>query len=385
MTENEKIINEEGTVAPVETESSQGQTVYKWDYAQQSAFDINQERKKKKRGAWVFAVIMTLAFSACLAILAGVLVWYESSGRSEITGEAVNAGAVADVINPSVVLIYCTNDTGFSYGTGFFIRSNGYIATNYHVVEGYDEITVTLYSAKQIPAKLIGFDQEKDLAVLKIEGSAYPVPTMGNSDAVTVGEAAIAIGHPSGAAGAWTTTQGIVSAVERRVTSTTPIPMIQTDAAVNPGNSGGPLCNGRAEIIGVVTRKITDYEGFGLAIPINEAMEILEGILEGKSDTPAEEPATHPTIGIRGGDITKGATYMVNNEVFTASRTGILVSQVEVENGLQPHDIIYAIDGTAVNSVNALVSVLSEHTAGDRVTLSVTRNGKDIQVTVTLR
>lgn len=384
MTENENVINQEGVV-PAAEEIPTVQTVYKWDYMQQRAFDQKQDRKKQKRGAWVFAILMTLAFAACLAILAGVLIWYETSGRSDFSGETVDAGAVAEVINPSTVLIYCTNRAGYSYGTGFFIRSNGYIATNYHVVEGYDEITVTLYSAERVTAKLVGFDKENDLAVLKIDGNAYPVPAMGDSDAVRVGEAAIAIGHPSGASGAWTTTQGIVSAVDRRVTSSTTMPMIQTDAAVNPGNSGGPLCNGQAEVIGVVTRKISDYEGFGLAIPINEAMEILEGILEGKSDSVKEETASHPTIGIRGGDITKGSSYRINDVVYTAARTGILVSQVEVENGLQPYDIIYAIDGTTVKNVDALVSVLEQHKSGDRVTLSVWRDGEDIQVTVTLQ
>ena len=207
MTEQETNMNQEPVeervtpVAQAPVGPVNEQAAYRWDYSTQRAFEEKQARKQQKRGAWSFALVMTFAFAMCLAILVGVLLWYENSPKSNGPGDGVNAGAVADVINPSTVLVYCTNREGYSYGTGFFIRSNGYIATNYHVVEGYDEITATLYSAERLDAVLIGFDKEMDLAVLKIEGSGYPVPTFGDSDAVAVGDPAIAIGHPSGASG----------------------------------------------------------------------------------------------------------------------------------------------------------------------------------------
>lgn len=254
-------------------------TVYKWSYADQTAFDEKQKKKKARRGAWTWAIAMIVAFGLCLSMLAGVLVWYSASGRAALADGVLGAGEVAEIVNPSIVLIYSENDRNYCYGTGFFIRADGYIATNYHIIEGYDRIEVTLYSAKRLPALVVGYDKESDLAVLKIEANHYPVATIGDSDTLSVGDTAIALGHPSGAPGAWSTTQGIVSALDRITNDNDNHHMIQFDAAVNPGNSGGPLCNDRAEVIGIVTRKMADHEGFGLAIPINDAIRQLNEII----------------------------------------------------------------------------------------------------------
>lgn len=259
---------------------------YRWDYAAQKSFDENEKKKNRKRGAWTYAIVMASAFLLCFAMLAGVLIWYGVTGRKKQAYGSLSANEVTERVSPSTVLIYTKRSDGsYSSGTGFFIRSDGYIATNYHVVEKGKEFEVTLYSAKRVSAELVGSSKENDLAVLKIKGSGYPTVILGNSDAVKVGDTAFVIGNPNGAYGAWTTTQGIISAVDRQSTiNNKACRMLQTDAAINPGNSGGPLCNDRGEVIGVVTQIMLDQEGersegFGLAIPINKAAKILEEII----------------------------------------------------------------------------------------------------------
>ena len=278
---------------------------YQWNYGAQCAYENERAKQKKRSGALVYALVMTAVFAVCLALLIGVLVWYDVDVEQNMT-----VAEVSEAVSPATVLIYATGTSSYGYGTGFFIRSNGYIATNYHVVQDKTEISVTLYSGQVLGAKLIDYSVPDDLAVLKVEGSGFPTVSVGNSDALRVGELAIAIGNPSGTDAAWTTTQGIISALNREVTVTgtgtiEELTMIQTDAPVNPGNSGGPLCNARGEVIGIVTRKLSDYEGIGFAIPINGAMKILNTIVDTGSASGIQSSISkvRPTIGIGVSDI----------------------------------------------------------------------------------
>ena len=282
------VLSEIEQASPAEPERYE----YRWSYDEQKAFDDGQKKKKRRKGAWTYAITMAGAFLICFAMLTGVLVWYHVTGRSKRAYSSLTVGEVSELVSPATVLIYAydSEDVGAS-GTGFFIRSDGYIATNCHVIRdlerrrNYKNFEVTLYSAERVTAELVGYNEAHDLAVLKIKGNSYPTVSIGDSDAVEVGDTAIVIGNPNGAYGAWTTTQGIISAVNRPKIEHTNQRMIQTDAAVNPGNSGGPLCNDRAEVIGIMTQimetsKGERSEGFGLAIPINRAMKILNGIIE---------------------------------------------------------------------------------------------------------
>lgn len=276
-------------VTPVEEERP-ARYEYRWNYAAQKAFDEGEKKKTRKRGAWTYAIVMASAFLLCFAMLAGVLVWYGVTGRSKQAYGSLSATEVTERIAPSTVLIYTKQKNGgYRSGTGFFIRSDGYIATNYHVVENGTQFEVTLYNAERVNAELIGVSKENDLAILKIKGSRYPTAAIGNSDAVQVGDNVYVIGNPNGAYGAWSTTHGIISSVDRQTTiNNKTFRMLQTDAAINPGNSGGPLCNDRGEVIGVVTQIMLDQdgnrsEGFGMAIPINKAMDILEDILKNQN------------------------------------------------------------------------------------------------------
>lgn len=370
---------------------------YRWDYSEQVAYDNEQKNKKKRKGILVYAVVMTVFFALCLALLAATVIWYGNgnmiSGNSH--GAALTTTQVAELVNPSTVLIYASKSSTYGYGTGFFIRENGYIATNAHVVEGCSFISVTLYSGEVLEAELIGSSTADDLAVLKVKGSEYPVVRIGDSDALRVGETAIAIGNPSGADAPWTTTQGIISALNREVTvegsaSIEELTMIQTDAPVNPGNSGGPLCNDRGEVIGVVTRKLTAYESIGLAIPINGAMEILNAIVEtGSADgVHSSISKERPTIGITGGTIAKGDKYSLGGVMYSAEKDGVIVSSVDpygaAANVLEVADIIIAFNGEAIKDMDTLIGMLYEHKIGDAVSITVWRDGNEVTVSVIL-
>lgn len=367
---------------------------YRWNYGDQCAWENQNQKKIKSRGAWIYALVMVSVFASCLALLVGVLVWYHEDEPTDQMPPASENNAlwtvaeVSERVTPSTVLIYASASSTSGYGTGFFIRSDGYIATNYHVVQNKRNIQVTLYSGESVDAKLIAYSQPDDLAVLKIAGTNYPTVTIGDSDALRVGELAIAIGNPSGKDASWTTTHGIISALERGVTVTgngtiEEMAMIQTDAPVNPGNSGGPLCNAKGEVIGIVTRKLSDYEGIGFAIPINGAMKILNTIVETGSADGIESTLTkvRPTIGIKVYDIEKGETYQDSrgNE-YTAEKSGVMISSVE-RNGsaygiLQAGDIIIGMNDQTVQNQNDLLEILYRHEVGDEVSITVWRLGE---------
>lgn len=386
--------SQEERAATPNTESVTEAYRYRWSYGDQSAFEQAQKRKKKHRGALVYALVICTVFAVCIGLLVGLLAFYGADfGKRD---GVLTTAEVAELINPATVLIYATGKTDAGYGTGFFIRQDGYIATNYHVVASRETITVTLYSGEELEAKLVGYSEVDDLAVLRIKSGTYPVVAIGDSNAIAVGDAAIAIGNPSGATGSWTTTQGIISALDREVTVTQTgrieeLTMIQTDAPVNPGNSGGPLCNDRGEVIGIVTRKLTDYEGIGLAIPINGAMEILSAIVEtGSADgVQSSISKVRPTIGISVQDIAEGEKYYdAQGNIYTAEKTGVFIASVDKTGAaygkLQAGDIIIAMDGTTVQNQDDLKQVLYKHAVGDRAEITVWRDGQSKTVTVTL-
>jgi S1-C subfamily serine protease len=225
-----------------------------------------------------------------------------------------------------------------SYGTGFFFQTNGYIATNYHVVKNATNISVHLYDGTVKDAELVGYVETDDIAVLKIEGKNYPAVAFGDSDALTVGEVAIAIGNPGGDDGEWSTTQGIISKCHRVVTVeerkyVADLNIIQMDTPVNPGNSGGPLCNANGEVIGIITRKMTDFEGIGYAIPINEARDTIDAIMEGREDSfTSTVSKVRPKLGILVTDVRKGTQFQVGGRYYTAMQDGVAVSEVYVDS-----------------------------------------------------
>mgnify|MGYP001084634289 CR=1 FL=1 len=378
---------------------------YRWRYDEQCAYDAQMKKKQRKSGALVYALVTVFVFMLCFALLAATLIWYQAqpSNQGNVpigggqTGGALTTGQVSEIITPATVLVYAANETSYAYGTGFFLTTDGYLATNYHVVENADYYAVSLSDApnERIEAELVGYRKNEDLAVLKIKGTGYVVPAIGNSDGLHVGDVAIAVGNPSGEDGAWSTTQGIVSALNRKVTvtvgtSAVELSMIQTDAALNPGNSGGPLCNDRAEVIGIVTRKKTDTEGISYALPINGAMEILRAIVE-KGHADDVNPSfskVRPVLGISCTTVEQGDEYTYRGQLCIAETDGILVTSITSGSGadgkLQVGDIICSMGGKRVRTVEELTEQLYTYSVGDEVSFKVQRNGESVTVKVEL-
>jgi len=272
------------------------------------------------------------------------------------------------------------------YGSGIIISEDGYIVTNNHVVADSDSVKVTLFDGTDYPATVVGTDETTDLAVLKIDATGLTVAALGDSDKLQVGETVVAIGNPLSSKLAGSVTAGIVSAVGREISKPGySQKYIQTDAAINPGNSGGALVNIRGEVIGINTLKsylagIDAYgmpigtEGIGFAIPINTAKPIIEQLI-------ATGSVVRPGIGI------SCLVDETNQYNPPGSPKGVTVVKV-VEGGpadvagLQPGDIITAVDGQEVTTVEELTSILHEHAVGDRVELTVWRNGQNYRAVV---
>ena len=292
------------------------------------------------------------------------------------------------------MLISAISGSSGSNGTGFFLTKDGYIVTNYHVVDGADEIHVTLHDGQELAATLVGYRAEDDLAVIKVDGENYPKVSIGNSDALVVGEVAIAIGNPGGAEGGWTTTQGIISALNRVLSVEesayfSEMKMLQTDAQVNPGNSGGPLCNASGEVIGIVTRKISGYEGIGYAIPINEAMATINAIIDGKLDGFVSQVSkSRPKIGISVVSIVKGEKFTYEGVYYVAPVDGVFIASVvaggPAVGALEGGDIIFAINGKSVTSIEELQNVLYQCYIGQKVTFDLYRKNQKMTVEITL-
>ena len=276
-------------------------------------------------------------------------------------------------------------------GSGFIIDKSGYILTNHHVVqyaiEGGYPITVMLYNGDSYPATIVGYeDDDSDVAVLKIEGNDFSAATLGDSNSIRVGETIYAVGNPLGELD-YTMTKGMISAMDREITttsdsgSTTTINMFQIDAAVNSGNSGGPVYNGEGEVIGIVTAKYSDtyaemgIEGLGFAIPIDDALNIANdliqnGYVRGKA-----------YLGISTKSVSSAAAQYYGM-VEGAYVYAIVEGSCAETAGLKMGDIITAVDRFPVASVSDLQAALKNYSAGEEAELTVSRSGEVLTLKV---
>jgi serine protease Do len=271
-------------------------------------------------------------------------------------------------------------------GSGVFISTEGYVLTNNHVVEGAKEVSIVLSDGSQQKATMIGTDQYADLAVLKADGTVPAVATLGNSDLLNPGETVIAIGSPLGDFKN-TVTVGVVSATGRSIDTGLGYQiegLIQTDAAINEGNSGGPLVNLAGEVIGINALVVrgsgsgTVAEGLGFAIPINTAQAVAEQILQ-------YGYVPYPYLGIRWQAITPGiaARYRLPAE-WGVYVTKVTSSSPASQAGLREGDIITAIDDVLMDETHSYLNTLFLHKPGDQVTLKVVRGNKTLELQVTL-
>lgn len=266
-------------------------------------------------------------------------------------------------------------------GSGVIISQDGYLVTNHHVVNGATQIRVRLNDGTEYEASVVGSDSKTDVAVLKIEAEGLSPAIVGDSDSLQVGEFVLAVGNPLGRLGG-TVTDGIISALDRDVTvNNQSMQLLQMNAAVSPGNSGGGLFNARGELIGIVNAKSpdSDAEGLGFAIPINTAIRVAEELISNGYVT------GRPAMGVMVIDINNTQTAYQ----YGVNQAGVYVQSVN-ENGpaeragLAPGDRFIGIDGTAVGSTSDITGILGEHAVGDTIEVQVVRGGQILTVSLTL-
>ena len=312
------------------------------------------------------------------------------------SGSSLTTEQVADLVSPSVVVItteqvvysqwswYGQNQVESGAGSGVIISSDGYILTCAHVVDGASNITVTI-NDKDYTATLVGEDTTSDIAVIKIDANGLTPATVGDSDSLKVGQNVMAVGNPLGELGG-TVTGGMISALNRSVTiqgtnSTNTMSLIQMDASVSPGNSGGGLFNMNGELVGIVNAKSSssDAEGLGFAIPINDAIKVAQELLENGYVT------GRPYLGI---------TYLAVTDAQTAQQLGVNAYGVYIvdvtkggpadQAGLKAGDRIVSVDGSEIAAKDDLGTLMQKHTAGDTLAITVARDGQMQTVNVTL-
>lgn len=262
-------------------------------------------------------------------------------------------------------------------GSGFIISADGLILTNHHVVDGADEIKVRLTGNREFTGKVLGSDAKTDIAVVKIDAKDLPYLTMGNSDELKVGEWVAAIGSPFGLDN--TVTSGIVSAKSRKLPSDQYVPFIQTDVAVNPGNSGGPLFNMKGEVVGINSQIFSTSGGFmglSFAIPSNLAMQIKDQLVKNGK-------VTRGRIGV----VIQSVTQDLAESFGMKTPKGAIVSQVEKDGpaakaGLQEGDIITAVNGKAIDDSVDMPVIIGSMAPGSIAKLSIIRNNKDMTLDV---
>ncbi len=262
-----------------------------------------------------------------------------------------------------------------AYGTAFFVTSNGYMLTNHHVIEGADKITVTLNDRTELDAVLVGSDESSDVAVLKVMGNTFPALPIGDSNALRVGEPVLAIGSPFGFD--YSASAGIVSAKSRSFSRETSVPFIQTDVALNPGNSGGPLFNQSGEVIGINSRIFSGtggYMGLSFSIPIDAAMDIYEQL-----KTNGEVARAY--LGIYPQDIDRNLA-----EVYKLARPqGALLTRVSPDSpaqkaGLKTGDIILQYNSIEIMQAADLLNLINRAKPEDTFRAQVQRDGKQVVI-----
>ena len=402
---------------------------YHWVRPDQPAYKPQEPSKPKKGGGvrTFLIVLMAVVLASGGALIGGVVganwdrIISPFSGKSQISkSEDTNTGnssivyegdrenSVIDVqkIDTDKVMtpaeVYAKNvnstvgittsittnywgytTTSAASGSGFFYTEDGYIVTNYHVIENSSSISVSLYDGTSLDAKLVGFDASNDVAVLKVEGTGFVPVILGDSDNMNVGDSVLAIGNPLGEL-TFSLTAGAVSALDREVTFSDGITMnlIQTDCAINSGNSGGALFNLYGEVVGITNAKYSgnsssgaSIDNIGFAIPMNHARGIVDSIIENGY-------VVKPYIGVTIIDVS--AESQGYGLPSGASVQDIVADSPAEAAGLQKNDIITHVDDEKIDSSSALKSVISKSKPGDELELTVWRKGETIEIKITV-
>lgn len=355
------------------------------------SYDIYKEKKNSNVGL----IVGILCAMVVVSIISSAITYsLMSKGQMQLIGANNTTYTVENVENPVVAVAEITGPSvvgvsvtfyeqsfwgelaeGEAEGSGVIYSEDGYIITNYHVIQeavnsSNSAVKVTLANKEEYEAKIVGADETTDLALLKIEATGLTPAKFADSDKINVGEYAIAIGNPLGKEFAGSVTVGYISAVNRTITADgRTYNVIQTDAAINPGNSGGALVNSKGEVVGINTVKISDesVEGLGFAIPSNYALKIIEELKENGK-------IVRPYIGIYGIDLDKTLASR-NNLVEGVYIYKISANSPAQELGLQRGDVIVEFDGQKVLTINEINTIKNEKNIGDKVKIKVYRDG----------
>lgn len=341
-------------------------------------------RPPARRQLWVVGLASALAASVLstgLAVLAGNLLDAGDGGRAVDTAGLVPQPALASVradvvdvaerVRPAIVQLKVEKGRTGS-GSGVLFRSDGHLLTNAHVVDGATSVIVVLASGREVAARVVGSDPDSDTAVVKVDGGPYPVATLGSTEDLKVGQEAIAIGSPLGLSGGPSVTVGVISALHRSVRTRTGqslMDMVQTDAPIAPGSSGGALLDSTGRVIGITTAVAmtdTGAEGFGFATPIDAARWAAEQLITtGKVVT--------VWLGVEGSDLDGATAVELNVE------GGAMIEKVKADSpaeraGLAARDVIVKVDGKPVTSMGMLVVAVRAHRPGDVFTVEIMRD-----------
>ena len=370
-------------------------------------------KKKSRRGVKAAALVLACLIVGGGAGAGGAALYGHLSGgtggttiyEAQTPLSAVNVSSVPSGSPMSAAEIYAANvdatvgitvdvvttnwwgmtTSGAAAGSGFVITEDGYIVTNYHVinVQGAQTITVAMYDGTTYPAEVVGFDESHDLAVLKIDASGLQTVVLGDSDSLVVGEPVAAIGNPLGEL-TFSLTTGVISALDRTVTmdSDTVMDLLQTDCAINSGNSGGPLFNEYGEVIGITNAKYSSngngqasIDNIGFAIPIDQVKDLITQLIE-----TGEIVQPYLGVGVRTVSA-EGQQYGVPAGAYVAT---VEEGGPAAQAGVQVGDVITALNGDAVTTQQELTSLKSRYQPGDTVTLTVDRDGESLELDVVL-
>lgn len=370
-------------------------------YTTDTGFSNSEKKKKNNNNNGVIKyIIITVIISILTSTIASTITYYmvKDNGQKTVvqnpanfstTGEGLTKTEVYQRVSPAVVTVstksVATNQFYFQQevegiGSGFIINEEGYILTNYHVIEKASEVSVILSDNREVKAKVVNYDQAKDVAMLKIvDDIKVPgVVELGDSDALQPGEEVVAIGTPMSTEFSQTTTSGIISAINRNVQTSTGVQsnLIQTDASINPGNSGGPLVNTLGQVIGINTLKVSEgAEGLGFAIPINDVKGNIEALSKPILNLGiAVRVIDKATIEQKGLDMEEGL-YIVQVEEFSSSEKA----------GVRSGDLITHFDGKRIKTFEELQEIKNTKNEGDVVKITVKRENKAIDLEITLQ
>jgi S1-C subfamily serine protease len=292
---------------------------------------------------------------------------------------------IADEVRPAIAKVRVEGAAGASSGSAVLYREDGHLLTNAHVVTGGDHVEVTLADGAAHTARVVGIDEVTDIAVLRIparpDGEPHPTAVLGTAVDLAVGQPVVAIGSPLGLAGGTSVTTGVVSALGQEVEAegTSLLDMVQTDAAISPGSSGGALLDGTGAVIGITTAvAVTEVglEGAGFATPVDVARSVGEDII-------TSGRAVHAWIGVQGSDLDRRTAGEIGVEGGARVERVVEASPAD-DAGVTPSDVIVAIEEEAVDSMSALVIALRERVPGDEIALDVVRDGERREVAVSL-